>query len=76
MEETNDFSGGAVDPRDIRPFLFVAPKARVREVVANGLAAMLLGDNVVNLERETMAGFGQLTILAAVVRSVAHFLFE
>jgi len=76
VEEADDLSSIAVDPCDIGSFSFVAAQASDGQILANRLAAMLLGDDVIELEREKMICLRQLTILTEAVRPVSHRLFE
>jgi hypothetical protein len=66
MKQRNNLTGVRVDPRQIRPFVAVAVAARESQVFQHGRTAVLLGDNVVEVERQLSERFREATILAAV----------
>jgi len=66
MKQRNNLTGVRVDPREIRPFVAAAVAARESQVLQYGGAAVLLGDDVVEVKRQFSERFREATILAAV----------
>ena len=55
MEQPDNFSSRGMPSRDVRPFMPIAVETCEREVVALGCAAMLTGDDVVDVERQRIS---------------------
>lgn len=66
MKQGDDLAGIGIDPRQVRPFVAVAVAARESEVFQYRGAAVLLGDDVVELKRQCREGFWEAAVLAAV----------
>ena len=76
VEEADDLSGGAVNARDVWPFSLVTSQAGICQVFEDCRTAMLLGDDVVDLEGDSMEDLRQEAVFTQAVRPVAHLLFE
>jgi hypothetical protein len=51
VKQPDDAPHRGIDPRNVGPFVAVAEIARKREILGGRLARMLLGDDVIDLER-------------------------
>jgi len=66
VKEGHELIGHRIDARDIRTFVFVIMQTTSRQVLQDGLATVLLGDDVVQLKRKRI----ELPWNAAVVTPV------
>ena len=56
--------------------MLIPAQAGEGQVLRNSLTAMLLGDDVINLERNTLMDEGHLAVFAQPVRPLPDLLFE
>lgn len=68
----DDLAGGGIDARDVWSLGPIAAWARKAEVGQRRSAAVLFGDDVVDLKRQLVCRLRQATILASVTRSGAY----
>jgi len=66
MKQRDDLIGDRVDARQVRSLVAVAVATRESQVFQYGGTTVLLGDDVVELERQFSERFWETTILAAV----------
>jgi hypothetical protein len=64
--QRNNLTAVRVNPRQVWPFVAVAVAARESQVFQHAGAAVLLGDDVVEVKRQFSERFREATILAAV----------
>ena len=75
MKQQNNFLGVGVDAGEVRAFMAVAAMTGPCEVLEDGFAAMLAGDDVLEVERfERRCPIRQVTVLAAPARTLANLL--
>jgi len=72
MEQTDNISGRGMPSRDVRSFMAIAVETGEREVVGVGCAAMLAGDDVVDVERQRVSRGRQLAVFATARSSLPH----
>ena len=65
VEEAHGSAGFRIDPRNVRTLEAVAVRASQRQIVFHGLAAVLFGDDVVDLEGQRQRPVRHPAILAA-----------
>src|SRR5205823_4074657 len=65
VEERREFARQRVSPRDVRPLVRVAMEATQGEVGGGCAAAVLPGDDVIDLERTFVEVLGHATVFAA-----------
>jgi hypothetical protein len=70
MKKGRELIGHGIEASDIRALMFVIVQATPREVLQDGLAPMLLGNDVVHLKRKWI----KLAWNAAIVTSIASML--
>ena len=66
MKESHEFSCERINPGDVRAFVLVAVQATPGTVLQNGQAAVLLGDDMVELKRKRIDVGGQMTIVTTI----------
>jgi hypothetical protein len=69
MKQADDGSGQRVNAGEIWSFLAIAIVAGEREVACKGFTAVLLGDDVINLEGQMAVGLAKLAVFAGTVCS-------
>jgi hypothetical protein len=72
MEELNELSSPWIKPANVRPFEAVAVEASQGEVLGNGPSAVLLGDDVVDLERQQRIQLRQPAVFTAQTRPLPN----
>jgi hypothetical protein len=72
VEETDDEAGRRMPPCDVRTFMPVAVEARKGEVVSGGCAAMLTGDDMVDMEWQWVPRSRQVAVFAAATRTLPN----
>ena len=70
MEQTNNLAGVWIDPSDVGPLETIAMDASKREILVIRCAAMLPGDNVIDLERGGVELGRQLAVFAPGIGSL------
>jgi hypothetical protein len=70
IEQRHDFAVVRIDARHIRTFVTVAVTTGEREIVQRGGAAMLLGNDVIEMKRQFGKRFRKVTIFAAAPRTI------
>ena len=76
VKQRDDPFGQGIDTRDIWPFVLVVVETTPRQVLQNGLATVLLGDNVVDLERERIESAGNVAIVASIEGKSANLVHQ
>ena len=74
MKQTNEFARSGIKPGDIRAFKPIAVEAGHRKIIEYRGAAMLPGDNMIDLEGEPIVWIRNPAVLAAVGRSLPYLL--
>lgn len=72
MKQADQGTGLRVDSRKIRALAQVATMAGKREIVLRLTAAVLLGDNVLDMKREAAMLLFQSAILTTVLSTLPH----
>jgi hypothetical protein len=72
IEQGNKIAGVWIKGGKIGSLVLVAEHARKREIELVGQAAMLLGNDVVNLVERKRSPFGHQTVFAALLRPSAN----
>lgn len=70
MEQTNNLAGVWIDPSDVGPLETIAMDASKREILVIRCAAMLTGDDVIDLERGGVELGRQLAVFASGIGSL------
>ena len=70
MEQTNNLAGVWIDPCDVGPLETIAMDASKREILVIRCAAMLTGDDVIDLERGRVELGRQLAVFASGIGSL------
>ena len=65
VEQPDDLASLGIQTGQVRPFVFVAAQTRPGEIVGHRRAAVLFGDDVVQLKPQFGPPLGKLAILAA-----------
>src|SRR5207244_1618669 len=66
VKERHQVAGHRINARDIRPFVFIVMQAAPGQVRQDGIAAVLLGNNVVRLKRKRIEPPRNAAIVAAI----------
>jgi len=69
IEKRHDFSRLGIDASDVRPFVAVAREAAQTKIVGLRQTFMILCDDVVDFEGNSIAALGDLTVFATVASS-------
>ena len=72
MEQPDDLSGREMPSRDVRTFMPIAMETCEREVVCVGCAAVLAGDDVVDVERQRVSEGRQSAVFATARGPLPH----
>ena len=72
MKQRDDLPRPRVYPGDIRPLVAVAGEARQAKVLCLRLAEVMLGDDVIDLERQVEVTRRNLAVFAAASRPLPH----
>ncbi len=76
MKEAHHVSGGRIYARNIGSLVGVAMKTGQSEILGNCPAAMLTGNDVIDLKRGPIESVGQAAILTGSRRSTPYFLLQ
>ncbi len=72
MKKRHQFSALTIPARYIRPFVPIAGRTGERQISLLGLAAMLLGDNMIDLKRKRKNGLRKPAVFTPVLCPVPH----
>src|SRR5262245_32224826 len=72
VKEPGELAAPGIEAGEVGALVVVAREAGQGQVAGNGLTAVLLGDNVVDLERQRGELLGEPAVLAAVACPPAH----
>ena len=67
IKQTRDLTGSRIRAGEVRAFIGVAEAARQRQILYHRLAAVLFGDDMVNVEGQFGEGFREMTVFAPVL---------
>jgi len=76
VEQASKFAVHRIEPRKVRAFVEIASHTCQREVRLLGLTAMLLGNDVVDLEWDFRESFGESAVFASATGPASHTLLE
>jgi len=72
MKQHHNRLGHGIHARQIRPLVKIAPITSECEIVALVAAAVLLGDNVLDMKRHIHGRLWQAAILATIAGTTSH----
>jgi hypothetical protein len=72
MKQWHELTAHWINARDVGSFMFIAMQATPRQILNNRRSTMLLGDDVVHLERQWVVHSRQMTVLAPVPCDLAE----
>ena len=76
VKEPREQSRLGVEARDIRPLVEIVIQTGLRQILGDGRAVMLLGNDVVDLERQRVERLGETTVFAGVRRTIPNVTFQ
>jgi len=72
MKQVNEFARSGIDSGDVRTLRAITVRTGESEILRRGFSLMLLGDDVIDLERQRKRGLRDAAVFAASSRPLSN----